>query len=194
MENGYDPLDYRYFCLGAHYRSQLAYGLEGLDAARAARQGVIERVVQLKKDAGAAASAQAAPEGKAREYLDRFEEHAADDLNMPKCLADLWTLLRDTAVPVAAKLSAALQMDRILDIGIRGAKEIGVALDEEARVLIAERDEARRNKDWKRADEIRDMLAARGIKLEDQAKGTKIRASAGKTAGEKPVTSHGESC
>jgi cysteinyl-tRNA synthetase len=189
-EKGYDPLDYRYYCLGAHYRSQLAFGLEGLDAARTARQGVIERAVQLKKEAG---DAPAAIEGKSREYLDRFVEHAADDLSMPKCLADLWTLLRDASVPASGKLGAALEMDRILDIGIRSAREGRVSLDDEARALIEEREEARRRKDWKRADEIRTLLAARGIVLQDQLKGTKARSASGKTA-ENPVTSDGKSC
>ncbi len=186
-EKGFEPLDYRYFCLGAHYRSQLAFSTEGMEAARAARQGLIERVIQLKKDAGAAPVL--APGGKAREYLDRFEEHAGDDLNMPKCLADLWTLIRDASVPAADKLAAVMRMDGILDIGIRGAEETRLSLDAETRALIQEREEARRKKDWKRADEIRGILSARGITLQDGRKSTDARA-----AGEKPVTSDGKSC
>ena len=50
-EKGYDPLDYRYFCLGAHYRTQLAFSWESLDAARTGRQGVVDKIVQLKAQA-----------------------------------------------------------------------------------------------------------------------------------------------
>ncbi len=190
LEKGFEPLDYRYFCLGATYRAQLAFTAEGVEAARTARRGVIERVVQLKKEAG---DAPAAVEGKAGEYLERFEEHAADDLNMPKCLADLWTLLRDASVPAGAKLGAAFEMDRILDVGIRGARESRVSLDEAARALIEEREEARRRKDWKRADEIRSELAEKGIVLQDQAKGTKVRSGSSRPKGNN-VTSDGKSC
>jgi len=190
VERGFDPLDYRYFCLGAHYRTQLSFGTEGMEAARAARKGVIERVVQLKIETG---EAPAAVEGKAGEYLARFEEHAADDLNMPKCLADLWTLLRDASVPAGAKLGAAFEMDRILDIGIRGAEESLVSLDDAARALIEEREEARGRKDWKRADEIRAELAGKGIVVQDQARGTKVRSGSAKPKGNN-VTSDGKSC
>jgi cysteinyl-tRNA synthetase len=187
---GYEPLDYRYFCLGAHYRSQLAFSAEALDAARSARRGLVERISQLRTEAG-----ETLPpvEGRAREYLDAFESHAADDLAMPKCLADLWTLLRDTSVAAGGKLSAILRMDEILGLGLAGARETEVSLDEETRGLINEREEARKRRDWKKADEIRQALAARGVTLQDGPEGTTVRIAAGKSAG-KAVTSHGNSC
>ncbi len=189
MEEGYDPLDYRYFCLGAHYRTQLAFSLDALDAARSARRGLVERVTQLKKAGGGPAQ----PTSKAREYLDAFEAHAAEDLNMPKCLADLWTLVRDSSVAAGPKLGALLAMDRILGLDLVRAEESPVELDEESRRLVEEREEARKRRDWARADEIRGLLSARGIILQDEATGTRIRIAAGKR-GEKTVTSQGNSC
>ncbi len=190
MDKGYDPLDYRYLCLGAHYRTNLGFGYEGLDAARASRLGLMEKIARLKEETG---GMPASPRGKAREYLDLFEAHAAEDLNMPKCLADLWMLLRDSSVEAPLKLGAALEMDKILDIDLAGTAEHQTELDDEARSLIEEREEARRRRDWKRADEIRDLLKGRGITLQDDGKGTKVRIAAGKR-GEKTVTSHGNSC
>jgi cysteinyl-tRNA synthetase len=187
VEKGYDPLDYRYFCLGAHYRSQLAYGTEALDAARTARLGLVERVLQLRKESG---DSLPDPDGKAAEYLQAFGAHAAEDLNMPRCLADLWTLLRDQSVAPGGKLAAVLQMDRILGMGLAGAKAAEAAVDEEVRALVEEREKARGRRDWKRADEIRDLLAARGISLQDGAAGTAVRIAAGRRT-EKPVTSDG---
>lgn len=171
-ERGYDPLDYRYFCLGAHYRTQLAFTWESLDAARSGRLGIMEKVIQLKAEVP---GDQAEPTGKAREYLDDFEAHAADDLNMPRCLADLWTLLRDSAVPPAPKLGAAFRMDRILSLGLSEAMESEVTLDEETRRLLEERESARKGRNFKRADEIRALLLSRGMEVQDSPAGPKVR-------------------
>jgi cysteinyl-tRNA synthetase len=176
MEKGYDPLDYRYFCLGGHYRAQLAFSFEGLDAARAGREGLAQKMVQLRAEAPRGPEE---PRGKARECLDDFEEHAAEDLNMPRCLADLWTLLRDSSITAGEKLGAALRMDKILDLGLESAREREVTLDEEARKLLEERQQARRERNFKRADEIRAMLLARGIEVQDSPQGQRVRFAAG---------------
>jgi cysteinyl-tRNA synthetase len=176
IERGYDPLDYRYFCLGAHYRTQLAFSWESMDAARAGRQGVMDRIVQLQSQAGGAA---AEPTGSAAEYVTDFESHAADDLNMPRCLADLWTLLRDTSVPPAEKLGAVFRMDRILGLGLSEAREREVELDEETRGLVDQREAARKQRDFKKADEIRALLLMKGIEVQDSPKGPKVRFAAG---------------
>ena len=188
-DRGYDPLDYRYFCLGAHYRTPLAFSWEGMDSAKAGRQGLVERIVQLRQ----AGEPAAALEGKALEYMRAFETRLADDLNMPRCLADLWTLLRDSAVSPDQKLSAALKMDTVLDLGLREAREAELELPPDVRSLIEERELARKSRNWKRADEIRDALKAMGVLLQDDASGTKVRIATGKSQ-EKIVTSEGDSC
>lgn len=187
VEKGYDALDYRYFCLGAHYRTQLAFTWEALDSARAGRQGLADRIAALKTDAPAGPEE---PSGKARAYLDAFEGHAADDLNMPNCLADLWMLLRDSSLTPAQRLGAALRMDSILGLQLAAAKQTEVTLDEETSRLIAEREQARKGRDFKRADEIRAALLSRGIELQDGPQGPKVRFASGQKR-EKPVTSEG---
>jgi cysteinyl-tRNA synthetase len=187
-ERGYHPLDYRYFCLGAHYRTQLAFTWESLDAARAGRTGLMEKIVALKEEMRQERRAEEMrqerraaqePAGKAREYLNDFETHAADDLNMPRCLADLWTMLRDADVPAAQKLGAALRMDRILDLGLADAQEEEVTLDAETRRLLDERETARRERNWKRADEIRKQLSVKGMEVQDGPNGPRVRFAAG---------------
>jgi cysteinyl-tRNA synthetase len=171
-ERGYAPLDYRYFCLGAHYRAQLAFTWEALDAARAGRLGVNEKIVQLKAQ-GAGGSEE--PSGAALESLGSFESHAMEDLNMPRCLADLWGLLRDASIPPGQKLAAALRMDRILGLGLADVREEEVSLDGEAKALIEAREQARKGRDFKKADEIRAALLAKGIEVQDGPKGPRIR-------------------
>ena len=171
-EKGYDPLDYRYFCLGAHYRTQLAFTWESLDAARSGRLGIMEKIIQLKDEAP---GDPVEPEGKARHYLDDFETHAAEDLNMPRCLADLWTLLRDSTVAPGPKLGAAFRMDRIFALGMSGAAEGEMTLDEETRKLLEERESARKDRNFKKADEIRTLLLSKGMEVQDSPTGPKVR-------------------
>jgi cysteinyl-tRNA synthetase len=175
-DRGYHPLDYRYFCLGAHYRTQLSFSWESLEAARAGRRGVLEKIQQLQAQADAGP---AEPTGKAADSLSDFETHAADDLNMPRCLADLWTLLRDSSVPAAEKLGAAFRMDRIFGLGLSETKEQEITLDEETRTLVERRETARRERDFAKADEIRALLRAKGIEVQDGPKGPKLRFAAG---------------
>jgi len=184
VEKGYDPLDYRYFCLNGHYRAQLNFTLEGLDAARTGREGLMQKMVQLRAEAP---DGHEEPQGKAREYLGDFESHAAEDLNMPRCLADLWTLLRDSSVPAGQRLGAALRMDTILDVGLQSAREREVVLDEETRKLLEERRQARKDRNFRRSDEVREILLARGIAVQDTPQGQKVRFAAGQR-GEKGVT------
>jgi cysteinyl-tRNA synthetase len=176
VEKGYDPLDYRYFCLGAHYRTQLAFSWESLSAARTGRLGVQEKIVQLLAQSPRGPEK---PTGKAAQYIADFESHAMDDLNMPRCLADLWGLLRDSSVSAPQKLGAALRMDGILDLGLKEAHEQEVVLDEESQRLVAERERARKSRDFGKADEIRAELLARGIEVQDGPKGPKVRFAAG---------------
>lgn len=147
-----------------------------MDAARTGRAGLLEKMVQLQ---GQAPGGPETPTGAALGYLTDFETHAMDDLNMPRCLADLWTLLRDTAVPPAQKLGAALRMDRILDIGLAQAKAQEIALDDETRRLVDERETARKGRDFKRADELRALLLARGVEVQDGPTGPKLRIAGG---------------
>ena len=189
-EKGYDPLDFRYFCLGAHYRTQLVFTFEGLDAARTSRRGLMERIAQLKAEATPGAQE---PAGKALDYLKDFETHVADDLNMPRCLADLWTLLRDPEVPAAQKLGLALRMDRVFGLDLGSAKEQELKLDAEATALLEERHQARRAGNFKRSDEIRAILRERGIEVQDGPQGQKVRFAAGQRGG-KTVTSEGNRC
>jgi cysteinyl-tRNA synthetase len=177
-ENGFDPLDYRYFCLGAHYRTQLAFTWEALGAARAGRLGAQEKILQLRAQAPGGPEE---PTGAAARYVADFEGHAMDDLNMPRCLADLWGLLRDAEVSPSQKLGAALRMDRILDLGLSEARAQEVVLDEEATRLVEEREKARKGRDFKRADEIRALLLAKGIEVQDSPTGPKLRFAVGRT-------------
>jgi cysteinyl-tRNA synthetase len=184
-EKGYDPLDYRYFCLGAHYRKQLNFSFEDLDAAKSARNNLVQRLALLKDQTGEQASGKGKDaaevsavlplEGKALSYLRSFQENMANDLNMPKCLSDLWNLVKDRQVEPALTLRAALEMDRVLGLDLQREYNSQVALDEELSGLIQERSEARARRDFATADRIRAELDSRGIVLEDTQDGVRLK-------------------
>ena len=173
VNKGYDPLDYRYFSLGGHYRSQLQFTYDSLDAARNAREGLFKRILRLK--AAVEPSDSASLDGKAKAYLDGFKEALANDLNTPKALSHLWNLLKDSSVSDNNKLAAVYDMDRVLGFGLKELKDESVQEDlpEELKALIHEREEARESRNFKRADEIRDQLLDNGITLKDTPGGTR---------------------
>jgi cysteinyl-tRNA synthetase len=192
IDAGYDPLDYRYFLLGGHYRSQLQFSFEALTGARNARKSLGDRIRFLADKAGPVVSSRPiledervplppeVREGKAGTYLDAFNAAMDDDVSTPRALAELWGLLRDTALEPKEALLGAFEMDRILGLDLVGdalrhsQADTGDAPDD-IEALIAERSAAKKAKDFGKADRIRNVLKERGILLEDNPGGTTWR-------------------
>ncbi len=169
VNHGYDPLDYRYFCLGGHYRSQLKFSYEAMDHARSAREGINAKIAELKS------KAQPSKEygEKAKHYVDAFEDAMSNDLRCPEALSHLHMLLKDSEVPDCDKLAACYKMDRILGLDFEKipAKKTEVVGGEEEWNLVKARTEAKKAKDFARADEIRDELLSRGFIVKDTPNG-----------------------
>ena len=187
VDAGYDPLDYRYFLVGGHYRTQLQFSYEALDGAKNARKSLNDRIRALAarfldgKQANLPDGKQPA-EGKAAEYLAAFTAACDSDLSTPRALAELWTMLKDSDVPAEAALNAAFGMDEVLGLRLAETAKAGIAgatagtaddgLAAEVEALIAERLAAKKAKDFAKADGIRAALKERGVILEDTPKGT----------------------
>ena len=169
LDKGYNALDYRYFCLTGHYRSQLRFSYEALDAAKSAREGLVERVCQLKAEVAPSS----APSEKAAEYMKAFDDAMENDLSAPQALSLLWKLVKDGEVSSADKLAAIYHMDEILGLDLAKAeapKKEAVGTEDDLK-LLEERTAAKKAKDFKRADEIRDELKRRGFNVKDTPSG-----------------------
>ena len=170
-KEGYDALDYRYFCLTGHYRSQLRFSYEALDAARTARKGLMERVAEAKT----VSSPSSVPSAKAKEYMAAFDSEMENDLNAPKALAVLWQMMKDQEISPEDKLAAAYYMDGVLGLGLEKAGKKEESIDAEAMKLLEERAEAKKAKDWAKADEIRNKLLSMGYAVKDTPSGAVLQ-------------------
>ena len=181
-ENGYDPLDYRYYLLGAHYRTQLTFTWEALDAAQSARASLQELLRSVATAAGPDAISAieggqtlAVGNAEALAALAKIDEAFAEDLNAPKALGIMRSLLRREDVPAADRLAVALHADGVF--GLRLQESIGASQDTqdiapELLAKIREREEARKQKDFATADRLRDELKSAGVSIDDTPTGT----------------------
>lgn len=173
IDDGYDAMDFRYFCLTGHYRSQLMFREESLDAARNARL----RLVRNIKDYAKESEVTEAKNSFALEQYEEFKKAVLDDLNIPKALANLWAIIRSTEIPAGEKLDILFKMDQVLGLNLaEELNQVEEKLDDDFLVkiekLIAERDQAKKDRDFQKADEIRDNLLKEGIALKDTPSGT----------------------
>ena len=164
-EKGYNPLVYRLFCLQSHYRKPLTFSYDSLDNAAKAYDKLVKRIAGLKADGEVETE-------KAKELDAKFREALDNDLNTSLAITALYDTLK-ADVNDATKLYLVGEYDKVLSLGLISEKSEESDLDSEIEALIAERQEARKNKDWATADRIRDELAARHIKLIDTPDGIK---------------------
>jgi len=186
VDDGFDPLDYRYFLIGGHYRSQLQFSMESLEGAKSSRKSLTDKVRALAAKCGANAvcentvgvNADGEPTSR---YIEEFNKAIEDDLNTPRALAELWGLLKE-GQSEPKTLAAVFDMDRVLGLGLKdacAAKETPDSDENAAEIeeLIEKRAQAKKAKDFAAADSIRQSLKDRGIMLEDGPAGTTWRKS-----------------
>ncbi|HNW43856.1 MAG TPA: cysteine--tRNA ligase [Elusimicrobiales bacterium] len=173
-EKGYDPLVYRYYCFLTHYRKQLEFSWEAVEAAARGLDGLRALAAKVKSEVPGAAPAV----DREAAYFKDFTAALADDVNLPAALAVLWETLKDAAVPAGKRLAFAMAAEEVVALDLFKA-EAAQALPAELAALIAEREAARKAKDFKRSDELRKALAGKGVLIEDVPGGTKWKLARG---------------
>jgi len=160
----FDPLAFRYFCLTGHYRSPLNFTWESIDSAQRGLTNLRQDMLRLQKMPDT---------GNPEQFKQKFIDAITDDLNMPNALAVVWdaikylkgTKLRDTL----------LDFDRVLGLRLVEVKEEELIIPPEIEDLKLQRENARKAKDYKTADELRQHALDLGYIFEDTPQGTIIK-------------------
>ncbi len=187
VEWGYHPMAYRLFLLGGHYRSQLDFTTTAMDAAQVTLRRLIARVAPLRPlpvaETYEAARALVDDTDKAAlAYVEAIDAAIANDLATPKLLATLQDALRDQDISTAGLRAVVAAADALLGLRLadldpaevdQRRTEDDLTPEEIAAIerLLAERTQARKEKNWPRADEIRAELDALGVQVTDTPTG-----------------------
>ena len=164
VENGYDPLSYRFLCLQSHYRKQLTFSYPSLDGAETAYKKLKNRVLSLKKN-------EEIDNDVYNKYDLKFKECLEDDLNTANALTLVFEVLKlDTNDSTKYKLIS--DFDKVLSLSLTESNNTSDESNEEILKLIEERNEAKKNKNYELADKIRNDLLEMGIILKDTREGT----------------------
>ena len=169
-EKGYDPLVYRLFCLQSHYRKGLVFSWENLDNAKAAYDKLVARVAALSEDGDVDQAAVDAARA-------AFIEAVGNDLNTSLGVTAVYDALK-ADVSDATKRAIIADFDKVLGLDLLGRaaalkekESAPVEGAEEIEALIAQRAQAKKEKNWAQADAIRDQLKAMGVEIKDTPNG-----------------------
>ncbi|MGE5087568.1 MAG: cysteine--tRNA ligase [Candidatus Levyibacteriota bacterium] len=164
VDRGYDPLAFRYLCLTGHYRSQLNFTWDALDAA----------ATGLSRMRSGFHALPGAPDAADETLVARFAAQVNDDLNLPRALAVAWEALRG-GLPGPVKRATLARFDQVFGLGLEAwrpkVEEVPADIDALARARVA----ARKAKDWGEADRLRAALHDAGWDMEDRADGYALK-------------------
>jgi cysteinyl-tRNA synthetase len=166
VKKGFDPLSLRYLYLQTHYRQEMNFTWESLQAAQIAYKRLIEEVANLRQ-----------PKGGVPEYEEKFTEAINDDLNMAWALSVVWELIKSDN-PDSSKAESLLKMDQVLGLDFEKAREkkklLKIVVPNDVQMLIEERNRLRRQGSYTQADHIRNKIKKLGYNIKDTDKGVQI--------------------
>jgi cysteinyl-tRNA synthetase len=161
-EKGFSPLDYRYMCLQAHYRTQLNFTWEGLEGARSARLRLTSFVESDEpRSIGV------------HEYDNLFSQQVDDDLNISAALGIAWKMLDDEKIPAQFKIKSLLKFDKVLGLNLGKLENISIPKNIED--LLLQRETSKKQKDFKKSDELRKQIEDLGYEVMDTPEGQKVK-------------------
>lgn len=166
-EKGYSPLVYRFFCLQSHYRKPLTFSFEILDNMKIAYDKLRQKTLALRDDGEK-------QEEEIAIYREKFANYIGDDLNTSSAITLVYDVLKDESLTSRTKREIISSFDEVLSLNLLVRDES--SLDEKRKIYIEEklkeRKLAKEQKDFGRADQIREELLEQGIIIKDTREGT----------------------
>ncbi|MBR2745000.1 MAG: cysteine--tRNA ligase [Clostridia bacterium] len=164
-EMGYEPAVYRMFNLGAHYKKQINFTFDAMDAAKTALSRLREGYLKHKEGTSKI------NQDVIKEYEEKFNEAINDDLNMPVAMSVVWDVIKN---PNKSKSLADLieKFDTVMGFDLKNYIPEKKELPSDIQELVAQRNEARASKNWAESDRLRDELIAKGYTVKDSKEGT----------------------
>ena len=158
-----NPLVYRFATLTTHYRKSMEWNDEIMLAAENGFKNLYSKISNLGDKIGKVNS----------DWENKFLLAINDDLSMPQAMAILNEMLRSDILP-ADKLATAMDFDKVFGLKLSEAVQKKINLPEEVQRLVNERETARKEKNWKKSDELRDKIKELGYEVKDSASGPVI--------------------
>lgn len=176
-KRSFDPLDFRYFVLGAHYRSPLTFSWEALEAARTARKNLVSFLQEIRT-ATPDKILKKANNRVLATYQARFQKAVNDDLALPTALSVLWELVavarKTPHPPFSAVLNTIFWFDHMLGLNLKHAASKKETPPPEIEELAREREKKRKTNDFAAADKLREKIQSLGWQINDTPEGPKI--------------------
>lgn len=166
-----EPLAIRYLMLTTHYRSKMNFTWESIKGAEKTLNTLRENILRLREKDGVETKVE-----KMGYYKKKFLELINDDLDTPKTVSLLWELIRDEKeINSRDKYKLILEFDKVLGLKLGKVRKRKVKIPEEVEKMIRKRERARKKKDWKKADEIREIISEMGYIIEDGEEGIRVK-------------------
>jgi len=162
-KKGFNPLALRYLFLQAHYRSKQNFTWDSMESAQKGFVNMVNQINSLGNNKGKVNE----------EYDKKFIEKISDDFNTPRALPIVQKMLKSN-LNDSDKLATISKFDKILGLDLDKKRKEKIVIPAEINQLIEKREKARQNKEWAKADQIRNEIEAKGYKIEDTDAGTKI--------------------
>ena len=166
---GYNPLVYRLFCLESHYRKQLVFSYDAMDNTKKIYEKLLNRIKQIKENKDGELDFDTI-----NKYDEQFKEAISNDLNTSLALTTLYAVIKDQ-INNNTKLYLIEKFDEVLSLDLlKENTKLNQDNDMDEYILakIEERNNAKKEKNYALADQIRDELANKGIILKDSREGT----------------------
>lgn len=163
-KKGFSPLSFRYLCLTAHYQSQLNFTWKSLEASQNALNKLYDFIKISPSDKGELEGVVSSAK-----YEKQFQTALENNLDTPKALAIVWEMIKSKELSYDDKKVSLLKFDQVLGLGLDKIKKEKTEMPEKIKELIKQREEARKNKDWQKADELRDEIKKEGYVVQDVA-------------------------